>query len=70
MTKLYTYLPNVEQLKRELENKGIEEFVKGYSSYESIEGSPESVDFVENISEELKKRKVTQVGEGGSLLNC
>lgn len=63
MTKLNTYLPKVEYLKRELEMKGIEEFVRGYSSYMSIDGSPESVQFVENVAEELKRKKAKEINE-------
>ena len=43
--------------------KGIEEFVRGYSSYMSIDGSPESVQFVENVAEELKRKKAKEINE-------
>ena len=57
MTMLYVYLPNVEQLKNELERVGLETFVKRYTSYESLSGSSESMRFVEEKVEEYKKLK-------------
>jgi hypothetical protein len=41
------YVGNILYLQKELEDVGLEKFVKRYSSYEFISGDTESVDFIE-----------------------
>ena len=57
MGMLYVYLPDVKQLQNELNQIGLETFVKRYTSYESLSGSSESMKFVEEKVEEYKKLK-------------
>lgn len=57
MGMLYVYLPDVKQLKNELNQIGLELFVKRYTSYESLSGSSESMNFVEEKVEEYEKLK-------------
>jgi hypothetical protein len=41
------YISTIENLQRELDNVGLELFVKRYTKYECITGSSESMSFVE-----------------------
>jgi hypothetical protein len=43
----HCYVGNILYLQKELENVGLEKFVKRYSSYEFISGDSESVEFIE-----------------------
>jgi hypothetical protein len=43
----HCYVGNILYLQKELEDVGLEKFVKRYSSYEFISGDTESVDFIE-----------------------
>ena len=43
----HCYVGNVLYLQKELEDVGLEKFVKRYSSYEFISGDSESVEFIE-----------------------
>ena len=43
----HCYVGNVLYLQKELEDVGLEKFVKRYSSYEFISGDTESVEFIE-----------------------
>ena len=43
----HCYVGNILYLQKELEDVGLEAFVKRYSFYEFISGNTESVDFIE-----------------------
>jgi hypothetical protein len=43
----HCYVGNILYLQKELEDVGLEKFVKRYSSYEFISGDSESVEFIE-----------------------
>ena len=43
----HCYVGNILYLQKELEDVGLEKFVKRYSSYEFISGDTESVEFIE-----------------------
>ena len=43
----HCYVGNVIQIQKELEDVGLEKFVKRYSSYEFISGDTETIDFIE-----------------------
>ena len=57
MTKLYVHLPQVEQLINEFEKVGLETFVDRYTSYESLIGPTESMEFIEKKVNEYKLLK-------------
>jgi hypothetical protein len=51
------YLRSVEDLKAEFQSEGLENFVKRYQKYDSITGSSESFQFLEekiNLYENIK----------------
>ena len=43
----HCYVGNILYLQKELEDVGLDKFVKRYSSYEFISGDTESVEFIE-----------------------
>jgi len=43
----HCYVGNILYLQKELEDVGLEKFVKRYSSYEFISGDTEAVEFIE-----------------------
>ena len=51
------HLSSVEQLKSQLENDGVEAFVKRYSKYECILGETDRVEFVEKIIKEFNEKR-------------
>lgn len=54
----HCYVGNILQIQKELEDVGLEKFVKRYSSYEFISGDTESIDFIEQrvkLYEQYKK---------------
>jgi uncharacterized protein (UPF0297 family) len=54
-------LSSVESMKMELENNGIDVFVKRYQKYESIIGESDRMEFLEKtIKEYLEKKKPTE----------
>ena len=57
MSNTHIHVPSLSDLKKELELKGLEEFIKAYSRYESIIGNTESVQFLEEQNEILKNIK-------------
>lgn len=44
----HCYVPNILYLQKELDDVGLEKFVKRYSSYEFISGDSDSIEFIEN----------------------
>lgn len=55
MSKMYLHLPSVEQLKKHVEEWGLFETVKRYSSYEFLIGTTESLEYLECIIKEYKR---------------
>jgi hypothetical protein len=61
MTYSHTYVPKLDQLINELENSDLETFINRYSKYECLIGPSESIKFLEEKDEELKKIKNKEV---------
>ena len=57
MSNTHVHVPSLENLKKELEIKGLEDFIRGYSRYECVIGDVESIEFLEEQNEILKKKK-------------
>ena len=55
MAGTYIHLPSFEQLKEDVENLGIEKAIKRYSCYEFLIGSVESLEFLKEKYDEIKK---------------
>lgn len=53
----HRHLPNVEQLKTELENVGAETFVKRYLKYACIIGESDRIEFVKKIIKEFNEKR-------------
>ncbi len=51
----HCYISSVENLQKELELKGLEQFVKSYRKYDAITGPSESFRFLEEKIEEYEK---------------
>ncbi len=51
------YLRNVEDLKSEFQSDGLEKFVKRYQKYDSLTGSSESFQFLEQKIKEYENIK-------------
>ena len=51
------YVGNILQIQKELDECGIEEFVKRYTKYEAITGDSESIDFIEGIVKKYYNEK-------------
>lgn len=51
----HCYISSVENLQREFEMKGLEDFVKSYRKYEAITGPSESFTFLEEKIKEYEK---------------
>ena len=61
MTYSHTYVPNLNQLIKEFENSDLETFINRYSKYECLIGPSDSIKFLEDKNEELKKIKNKEV---------
>ena len=51
------YVGNVLQVQKELDEYGLDEFVRRYSKYDSITGDSESIDFIEGIVKKYYNEK-------------
>lgn len=49
------YISTIENLQKELDNVGIEVFVKRYTKYECLTGSSESMNFIEDKIKEYEE---------------
>ena len=49
------YLPTIEKITEEFEQSGLEQFVNRYRKYDSLVGSSESMDFLEQKQKEWRK---------------
>ncbi len=51
----HCYISTIENLQKELDNVGLEVFVKRYQKYECLTGPSESMLFIENKIKEYEK---------------
>jgi hypothetical protein len=51
------YVGNILQVQKELDEYGVEEFVRRYTKYEAITGDSESIDFIEGIVKKYYNEK-------------
>jgi hypothetical protein len=51
------YVGNILQIQKELDNVGLDEFVKRYTSYDAMTGDSESIDFIEGIVKKYYNEK-------------
>jgi hypothetical protein len=58
------YLRSVEDLKSEYESNGLELFVKRYTKYDSLTGSSESFQFLEQKIKEYELQQIQMVDKG------
>jgi hypothetical protein len=58
------YLRSVEDLKSECESNGLELFVKRYTKYDSLTGSSESFQFLEQKIKEYELQQIQMVDKG------
>jgi hypothetical protein len=65
----HCHLSNVENLENELNNKGLEKFIKRYRSYDALTGPGECFEFIEQKIEEYEKviRNI-DIGDGDDKL--
>ena len=55
MTSTHAHIPNLKELKNQLDTLGVEEFHKHYSVYESFIGPDDAMEFLE---EEIRKYEI------------
>jgi hypothetical protein len=53
----HCHVPNMQQIQRELESYGLEEFIRIYSKYECLIGDSEVIEFIEQKAIELENKK-------------
>ena len=53
----HCHVPDMEQIQRELESLGLDEFIRIYSKYECLIGSSEVIEFIEQKAIELENIK-------------
>jgi hypothetical protein len=46
----HCYVANILQIQKELDEVGLEQFVKRYQKYDAISGDSDSIDFIEKQS--------------------
>jgi len=51
----HCYLTNVDDLQRNLDNVGLEKFIKTYRSYDAVSGPSECFTFIEEKIKEYEK---------------
>ncbi len=60
----HCYISTIENLQKELDNVGLEVFVKRYQKYECLTGPSESMNFIEqkiNLYENLKDNNINLI---------
>ena len=60
----HCYLTNVENLQNELNNKGLENFIKSYRKYDALTGPSECFRFIEEKIEEYELQQISMVDKG------
>ncbi len=63
----HCYISTIENLQKELDNVGLEKFIKTYRSYDALSGPSESFEFIEQKIEEYEKVISDIVGRNGKL---
>ena len=53
----HCHVPNMNQIKRELESLGLDEFIRIYSKYECLIGDSDVIEFIEQKAIELENKK-------------
>ena len=53
----HCYVSNILQIQKELDDFGIETFVKRYTKYDAISGDSECIDFIEGIVKKYYNEK-------------
>ena len=62
----HCYLTNVENLQNELNNVGLEKFIKSYRKYDALTGASECFRFLESKIEEYELQQIQVVDKGQS----
>jgi hypothetical protein len=60
----HCYLTSVEDLQRNLDNVGLEKFIKTYRSYDALTGPSECFKFLEDKIEENELQQISMVDKG------
>ena len=60
----HCYLTSVEDLQRNLDNVGLEKFIKTYRSYDALTGPSECFAFIEEKIKEYELQQVQVVDKG------
>jgi hypothetical protein len=60
----HCYLSNVENLQNELNNVGLERFIKSYRKYDALTGPSECFRFLEQKIEEYELQQIQVVDKG------
>ena len=60
----HCYLSNVDNLQNELNNVGLEKFIKTYRSYDALTGPSECFAFIEEKIKEYELQQVQVVDKG------
>ena len=60
----HCYLSNVDNLQNELNNVGLEKFIKTYRSYDALTGPSECFAFIEEKIKEYELQQVQMVDKG------
>lgn len=63
----HCYISTIENLQKELDNVGLEKFIKTYRSYDALSGPSESFEFIEQKIEEYEKVISDIVGRNDKL---
>lgn len=62
----HCYLSNVENLQNELNNVGLERFIKSYRKYDALTGPSQCFRFLESKIEEYELQQIQVVDKGQS----
>jgi hypothetical protein len=60
----HCYLTSVDDLQRNLDNVGLEKFIKTYRSYDALTGPGECFRFIEQKIEENELQQISMVDKG------
>ncbi|MEY4334729.1 MAG: hypothetical protein RLZZ196_3479 [Bacteroidota bacterium] len=60
----HCYLSSIENLQNELNNKGLENFIKSYRKYDALTGPSECFRFLEQKIEEYELQQIQVVDKG------
>lgn len=60
----HCYLTSIQDLQRNLDNVGLEKFIKTYRSYDALTGPSECFRFIEEKIEEYELQQISLVDKG------